>query len=68
MQDTTAGNKNAGKVMRKKTPRELSIPNENADHDTVAWSQSSKNWQNPSVLELDDRYKTTADEHCFYRV
>lgn len=36
MQDTMAGNKNAGKVMRKNTPREHIIPNEKAAHDTFA--------------------------------
>jgi hypothetical protein len=36
MQDTIAGNKNAGNVMRKKTPREHKMPNENAAQDTLA--------------------------------
>jgi hypothetical protein len=36
MQDTIAGNKNAGNVMRKKTPSEHSMPNENAAQDTFA--------------------------------
>jgi len=36
MQDTIAGNTNAGNVMRKKTPREHNMPNENAAHDTLA--------------------------------
>jgi len=36
MQDTIAGNTNAGKVMRKNTPREHSMPNENAVQDTFA--------------------------------
>jgi len=36
MQDTTAGNKNAGNVMRKNTPKDPNTPNANADHDTIA--------------------------------
>ena len=55
MQDTTAGNKNAGNVMRKKTPREHKMPNENAAHDTIAYTTLIKGpvaRANPSMPEL----------------
>jgi hypothetical protein len=46
MQDTIAGNTNAGNVMRKKTPREHNMPNENAVHDTFAWpSERYERWR-----------------------
>lgn len=37
MQDIAAGSKNAGKVMRKKTPREANMPSADAANDTLVY-------------------------------
>jgi len=73
MQDTTAGNKNAGNVMRKNTPSEHSMPNENAAQDTVAYTLRQRVGnlfmnQNLSMLEGQDGHKTTTDKYGLYRV
>lgn len=69
MQDTTAGNKNAGNVMRKKTPSEPRMPNENAAQDTFACKNPRQRIeifslvQNLSMLEGEDGDKTTTNEY-----
>ena len=67
MQDTIAGNKNAGNVMRKKTPREHKMPNENAAQDTLACTSLAHCTVNDSTracLKVRIVTKTTADEDC----
>ena len=65
MQDTIAGNKNAGNVIRKNTPREHNIPNENAAHDTIACVRQYPlpRESNPSMLKIEDCDKTATHKY-----